>query len=612
MAIAVLPVLGLFPKSVSANVVQPSSPSTTPSPAPVPVSHCPATYLATAALKPGSLSSKVVYLSNINTLVESVLPALEPLFSARPFPAIHEQARLARVPVIMYHDILPTKEVFFDVTPAELEADLQLIREKGLTPVSLDQLVEHLSTGKQLPAKPIVLSFDDGYAGHYTYVLPLLKQYGYPAVFSIYPSKVGKSFGRSSLTWEQLREMAANPLVTIASHSVTHPADLRELSDAELRQEVVESKRILETELGRSIDHFVYPEGKYDDRVAHWVQLSGYRSALTMNDAEDRFAGQSTDLLSIDRIGQSQLEAVLDSAYGGPPLLTFGQAFNFNNPIQLHRLMADTVPLIFASGGQPTTVHADSRYQVWDIMKKTDAIAAVDGGFFSLEFLDSNDMIGPVYSQSTKQFVPANAAENRSIQGRPLVLMGPSRVAFIPYDPAKHNTLKGIRAEMPEVTDAFVAAAWLVKDGQPRSPHTFGDLFDFDAARDRAFWGIDQAGQPVVGVSGDYVDSVAFGKALSQVGLRDAVMLDSGASASLAYQGRSMMSYEPRPVPHVVALLPPQENSLPLNLAQENPSRNSLPTKASCAVVSRQSGSQSSDSKQPGSKPSETEGVNIE
>jgi poly-beta-1,6-N-acetyl-D-glucosamine N-deacetylase len=515
--------------------------------------------------------------SNVGELMDAVLPALSTQFSAQPFPTIHEQARLARVPVIMYHDILPTKEVFFDVTPEEFAADLQLIREKGLTPISLDQLVEHLATGTQLPEKPIVLSFDDGYAGHYTHVWPLLRQYGYPAVFAIYPSKVGRGFGRSSLTWEQLREMAADPLVTIASHSVTHPSDLRELPTAELLHEVVESKRILETELGRPIDHFVYPEGKYDQRVAHWAKLAGYQSALTMNDEVDRFAGQSLDLLSVDRIGQSRLEAMLDLVYGGPPTLTFGQTFNFNNPIQLHRLTTANVPLIFASGGQPTTVHADSRYQVWEIMNRTEAIAAVDGGFFSLEFLDSNDMIGPVYSQSTQQFVPANQAENRSIVGRPLVLISSSTVEFVAYDPLKHNTLKGLRAEMPDVTDAFVAAAWLVKDGRPRSSYTFGDLFDFDAARDRAFWGIDQAGQPVVGVSGDYVDSVAFGEALSQVGLRDAVMLDSGASASLAYRGESMMSYEPRPVPHIVALLPPQ----PI-----------LATAASCTVVSQQSQNQ--------------------
>lgn len=542
-----------------------------------PIHEAPSLACPEANLANLSRSDRLAYTSNISALVDTVLPTLASQFSTRPFPDIHEQARLSRVPVIMYHDILPEKEVFFDVTPEEFEADLALIQANGLTPISLDQLVQHLSTGSQLPEKPILLTFDDGYEGHYSYVYPLLKRYGYPAVFSIYPSKVGKGFGRSSLTWAQLRQMAADPLVTIASHSVTHPPDLRELTDAELRYEVVEAKRILETELGIPIKHFVYPEGKYDQRVAHWVQRSGYESALTMNDEEDRFAEQSVNLLGIDRIGQSRLEDVIPLAYGGPPLLPFGKDFNFASPVQLHQLTAAEVPLIMASGGRPMTVHADSRYQVAEIMDKTQAIAAVDGGFFSLELLDSNDMIGPVYSQSTRQFIPANQAENRSIKGRPLVLISPETVRFIPYDPGKHNSLRGIQAELPNVTDAFVAAAWLVKDGRPRSAYTFGALFDFDASRDRAYWGIDQAGQPVVGVSGDYVDSVSLGEALSQVGLRDAVMLDSGASASLAYEGKSMMSYDPRPVPHVVALLPPQP---------------AVANTASCAVVSQHQDSQ--------------------
>lgn len=491
-------------------------------------------------------------------VVEGLGSVLAAQLAARPFPQIHERARLARVPVIMYHDILPEKQVFFDVTPAEFEADLQLIRENGLTPISLDQLVAHLRTGIPLPPKPILLSFDDGYEGHYTYVYPLLKQYGYPGMFGIYTNKVGRTLGRSSLTWEQLREMAADPLVTIASHSISHPPDLRELPDDHLRQEIVESKRILETELGIAIEHFVYPEGNTDERVQRWVQQAGYQSALTMNDEMNLFAGASESLLSIQRVGQSQLETVIQQAYGGPPLPRWGQAFRFDAPFQLNTVTVNEVPLILASGGRPVTIHADSRYQVWEITKHTNAVAAVDGGFFSLEHLDSNVMVGPVLSQNTQTFVPGNVKEIRRIAGRPLVLISPTQVKFIPFDPTQHNTLEGVQAELPNLTDAFVAAAWLVKEGQPQPASSFGNLFDFDAARDRAFWGIDQSGQPVVGVSGDYVDSVTLGEALSQAGLRDAVMLDSGASASLMYQGKSQMSYEPRPVPHVVALVPPQ------------------------------------------------------
>lgn len=492
------------------------------------------------------------------TLMSNLGAVLAAQFSARPFPEIHGAARLARVPVIMYHDILPQKQVFFDVTPAEFEADLRLIQKKGLTPMSLDQLVSHLSTGLPLPAKPVVLSFDDGYQGHYDYVYPLLKKYGYPGVFGIYTNKVGKKLGRSSLTWQELREMAADPLVTIASHSMSHPSNLAALSEHQLRHEVVEAKRILETELGIPINYFVYPEGKYDRRVQQWVKLAGYRAALTMNDQIEQYAGASETLLSIERIGQGSLKTAIEQAYGGPPLPLPGSQFRFDTPIQLDKITIDTVPLILSTGGRPVTIHAKSRYQVGEIISKTNAVAAVAGGFFSLKVLNSNVMVGPVLSQSSGQFVPGHPKEVHRLMGRPLVLISPTQVKYTSFDPQKHNTLTGIQAELAELTDAFVAAAWLVKDNQPQPAKTFGNLFDFDAARDRAFGGIDQAGRPVVGVSGDFVDSVTLGKALSRAGLRDAVMLDSGASASLVFQGQSQMSYQPRPVPHVVALVPPE------------------------------------------------------
>jgi poly-beta-1,6-N-acetyl-D-glucosamine N-deacetylase len=496
--------------------------------------------------------------ASLDSLIDTVGPALAAQLSARPFPQIHDRARLAKVPVIMYHDILPKKEVFFDVTPAEFEADLKLIQQKGLTPISLDQLVAHLSTGMPLPEKPILLTFDDGYSGHYRYVYPLLKRYGYPGVFAIYTAKVGTNQGRSSLTWDELKEMAADPLVTIAAHSITHPPDLGELDGDRLRREVVESKRILEERLGITINDFVYPAGKYNAQVENWVKLAGYRSALTMDDKANRFAGESKSLLSIDRVGQSALEDVIKQAYGGPPLPPLGSQFNFTAPIQLNRVTLQDTPLLLISGGRPVTIHANSRYQVPEIIANTRAVAAVDGGFFSLKYLDSNVMIGPVLSHNTGKFVPGNASENPRLNGRPLVLISPDSVKFAPFNADRHNTLSGIQAEESDVTDAFVAAAWLVKDSQPQPNAAFGDLFDFNIARHRAFWGVNQSGQAVIGVSAEPIGSVDLGKLLAQAGLRDAVMLDSGASTSLAYQGESLVGYTPRPVPHVVALLPPE------------------------------------------------------
>ncbi len=502
----------------------------------------------------------VQWVEQPDTLVMPFLQDLGPQLTAQlqpvVWPDISDRARAARVPIMMYHDILAEKEVFFDVTPEEFEEDLQMIRDNGLTPISMDQLVNHLQTGVPLPPNPILLTFDDGYLGHYQYVLPLLQEYGYPGLFSIYTFKVGRDHGRPGVDWEQLQEMAADPLVTIAAHSVNHPSDLRELSDEDLRMEIEQSKQDLEERLGIPIDYFTYPEGNYDERVAEAVADSGFRAALTMNDLENSMAGESEDLLAIARIGQSQLDSMIEVAWGGNSLPRWGSSFDFTASIQKFETIVDEIPLTLISGGQPVTIHADSRYQVWEIIQDTGIEAAVDGGFFSLEYLDSNQMIGPVYSQNTNEFVPGDRNDVPFIVDRPLVLISPDEVRYIPFDPEIHNSLEGIQAEMEDVTDAFVAAAWLVRDGEAQPAENFGSLFDYDARRHRAFWGINQQGQPVVGATHYYVDSIHLGEILASLGLYDAVMLDSGASTSVAYQGESLMAYEPRPVPHIVGLVP--------------------------------------------------------
>ena len=477
---------------------------------------------------------------------------------AAPFGQIHEQAKLASVPILMYHDIVAKKEVFFDVTPEEVEAHFKRIKEEGMTPISPDALLAHLRTGVPLPNKPVLLSFDDGYGGHYQYVYPLLKKYNYPAVFSIYLKKLEGKTKRTSVTWEQLKEMSADPLVTIASHTVTHPKDLRLLTDDELGKEIIETKHILEEKLGIPIRYFTYPEGKFDARVKQWAIAAGYHMAFSMNDLNEGYAGESPDLFSIKRFGQSSIEKAIAKAWGGYPAPLPPDQFNLTSSVEKQEFTLDGTEIVLVSGGKPRTIHADSRYQVQDILKDTGAIGGVDGTFFSLKSLNSNILIGPALS-SNRGFVPGNKGENPKLAGRPLALITAKGVKFIPFDPEKHNTLEGIQKESSDgtwISDAFVGGAWLVKNGKASTPESFNDLYGFDANRNRAFWGINQAGQPVVGVTRTMIDSVNLGKMLQKLGYRDAIMVDSGASAAVAYKGESQVSYTPRPVPHAIALYP--------------------------------------------------------
>ncbi|NJM21049.1 MAG: phosphodiester glycosidase family protein [Richelia sp. SM1_7_0] len=251
----------------------------------------------------------------------------------------------------------------------------------------------------------------------------------------------------------------------------------------------------------------------------------------------------------------SPLQAVVP--LGRAITISLEPGFNFSSPIQRVNTKIDDVPLVLISGGKPVTIHADSRYQLEEVVARSgiNPIAAVDGTFFSLKFLNSNVMIGPVYSYSTKKFIPGNKGENKKLTGRPLVLISPYAVSYIPFVPDKHNTLEGIQAEMSGVTDAFVGAAWLVKNGEAKPANYFDYLQGADATRFRAFWGMNKSGVPVIGISAKRLDSANLGKALVKAGFQDAVMLDSGASTSLVYKGQSLVGYVPRPVPHAVALI---------------------------------------------------------
>jgi poly-beta-1,6-N-acetyl-D-glucosamine N-deacetylase len=494
----------------------------------------------------------------LEELVATVGPYMSAYFSPSQWPKIHERAKQSSVPVIMYHDIVAQKEVFFDVTPAEFEQHLQWIRKNKMTAISMEQLLVHLQTGLPLPEKPILLTFDDGYRGHYKFVYPLLKKYGYPALFSVYPDKIDAPRGRPGLTWEQLQSMAIDPLVTIAAHSKSHPENLTRLTNQQLEVEINESKQILESKLGIPIQYFTYPEGHYDKRVMEIVKKAGYQAAFTMNDLDEGFAAQSENLLALKRFGQSSLGDVLPKASGGSPLPRWVSRLDFSAPVRKTNVTIQDTSFIFIAGGNPLTIHAQRRGQVHEILKNSEAIAGVDGGFFSLESLDSNTMIGPVLGGNHNQFIPGNPSENTKLRGRPLVLISPSTALFIPFVPLKHNTLAGLQRELPDVKDAFVAAAWLVKGGSPQPLESFGNLYDVTEARHRAFWGINQLGQPQIGVSETPIGSVELGQKLAQAGYWEAVMLDSGASTSISFLGDSLVGYLPRPVPHVVGLVPPK------------------------------------------------------
>jgi peptidoglycan/xylan/chitin deacetylase (PgdA/CDA1 family) len=147
--------------------------------------------------------------------------------------------------------------------------------------------------------KNITLTFDDGYFDFYYYVYPLLKklkikaQLAIPVKFIVESTKIDPKtrFGvsyKSAMkepflqkvpfcTWEEIREMVGSGLVSIASHSFSHKNLLE--SDADLELEILESKKIIEEKIKQKISTFVYPMGKFNEKV-HLHILKHYKYVM--------------------------------------------------------------------------------------------------------------------------------------------------------------------------------------------------------------------------------------------------------------------------------------------------------------------------------------------
>ena len=212
-----------------------------------------------------------------------IAPTLLPVIAA---PTLSAQPAAQSISILMYHKVqdLPPYASAFErewvVAPASLDAQLNYLATKGYTTISLDQAVDGLSGRAPLPAKPIVLTFDDGWRSQYVSALPLLKKYRQTATFYIVSGYMGYN---AYMDWAMTEELK-NAGMTIAAHTIDH-ADLTRKSPADLEREVRDSKVLLESRLNISITHFAYPFGAYNNRVVEAVKQAGYRTATTVNPA---------------------------------------------------------------------------------------------------------------------------------------------------------------------------------------------------------------------------------------------------------------------------------------------------------------------------------------
>jgi peptidoglycan/xylan/chitin deacetylase (PgdA/CDA1 family) len=189
-----------------------------------------------------------------------------------------------QTPIITYHDVIAkrTKDsLWFDCSINEFEAQINWLKKKGARFVSTTDVVDSLYSHRPLPRNAVCICFADNYSGFYKYAWPILKREKIPTTQFVHTGFVGSPVGRRKMTWKQLVELDHSGLVTIASQTVSHPADLTKMSSSAVLLEFAKSRRTLAAKLGHEVTQLAYPNGKYDSRVSALAKQAGYRAAFT-------------------------------------------------------------------------------------------------------------------------------------------------------------------------------------------------------------------------------------------------------------------------------------------------------------------------------------------
>ena len=232
---------------------------------------------------PAALQQQVWAYYNLTTVAARVLETYQ--------AARMQKAGIGYIPALMYHKIpeapLATKHQIY-VTKDNFEKHLAYFKQRKLTPITFADYLKYASGELPLasfPARPIILTFDDGYLDNYTNLLPLMQRYGYRGVLYL----LGDSDVRYNrwdvdadptepradiMSPEQKRAFVAAGW-EIGAHTQSHPR-LTTLPLPEAAAEIRQSKAALETALATEIVTFAYPYGDLNDAVKAAVREAGF------------------------------------------------------------------------------------------------------------------------------------------------------------------------------------------------------------------------------------------------------------------------------------------------------------------------------------------------
>ncbi len=199
-------------------------------------------------------------------------------------PTSTPQPITLHAPILMYHYLsappagADAVRRDLSISPEQFEAHLAYLRQAGYHTISLEQLAYAIKGVIQLPAKPIIITFDDGYRDHYKNAFPILKKYGFTATFFIFTQPIDEN-NVDYLSWDMVKAMHRAGM-EFGSHSYRH-LDMRQRDVDFLVYEIVGSSEAIEQRIGEPVRFFSYPAGRYDDLVIKVLDSARFWGAVT-------------------------------------------------------------------------------------------------------------------------------------------------------------------------------------------------------------------------------------------------------------------------------------------------------------------------------------------
>ncbi len=421
----------------------------------------------------------------------------------------------------------------FRLNPQKLATQLEFLRLKDANAVSLSQLQDHLINGTALEGNAITWYVDILDNATLEQVLPQLEKIKQPYTL----------FVTQKADIAQLKAL---------EESAPQYASIGVLLEGE--NNAVALKKTLEAGLGHPVN-FVHDLGGANVKAAGFTLGFGIHTGLLES------APNALALTSFEDLAEGWKQ---HSASQNAVVL---QPLNSSKAVALEPYQFGHLKLVLLRGGRPVSEKWGHRSGVGQFVRATGAVGGINGTFFVDSRLRGTDvtMLGPVKGENGRFVAEYDAYRQKRIEGRPAVFWGPSSIGFASFQPDSMNRLERFKTLMPDVENVFVAGAWMVHGGKAYSTAELRRYAtsDFWQIRPRVFMGLDAQNQVVLCATQTPTSTDHLAQIAVKLGLKEAVLLDSGYSTSLIYGnqvlavGHKTRAVQSRPVPHAIVLFNP-------------------------------------------------------